>query len=106
MPKLGTSGFDHNDLGRFNRARGRFLLSRRHVIPLRFAPLDCAFVGNVQHCAARLAVHGIDVVAQQAAGGASEPYLGWTDQHLRKIQKQGHAEDHDNNRDQAARRTR
>src|SRR4029078_7135704 len=39
-----------------------------------------------------------------AARRASEPHLGWTDQHLCKIQEEGYAENHDDDSDQTTRR--
>src|SRR6185312_985639 len=65
-----------------------------------------AFVRNIQHGAARLAVHGINIMAEEATGRASEPHFCWADQYLCKTEKEGYAENHDYNGDQTTRRTR
>ena len=46
-------------------------------------------------------MHGVDIMALQAADGAGEAHLGGGEQRLGEIQEQGHAEDHDNDADQA-----
>jgi hypothetical protein len=49
-------------------------------------------------------MHGIDIMALQAAGRARKPHLVWAQQRAGEIEEQGHAENHNDDRDQAANR--
>src|SRR5215469_12874068 len=64
-----------------------------------------SFVRDIQDSAARFAVHGINVMAEETAGRTSEPNLCRTDQHLCKIEEERDAEDHDDDCNQTTGRT-
>src|SRR5215210_3078847 len=61
-----------------------------------------AFVGNIEDRAAGFAMHRIRIVALQGACWAGKPHLGGAYQRAGEIEKEGHAENHDSNRGQAA----
>ena len=63
-----------------------------------------SFVRDLQHGPARLAVHGVRIVAHQRTGRAAEANLGRLQQHAHEHQEQRHAEDHDDDRDEAPER--
>src|SRR6187551_2968442 len=59
-------------------------------------------VGDLQHLAASLAMHGIGIVSQQPAIWAFEAHLVWPQHGASEIEKQSYAKNHDNDRYQPA----
>ena len=92
--------------------RGRITPAFRKLVndglpgQLMIAALRQAFVGNIQHVAAGLAMHRIDIVTLQSTGRAGKPYLVRAQQRTGEIEEQRHAENHDDDGDHAAGRAR
>lgn len=64
-----------------------------------------ALVRNIQNRATCLAMYRVAIVALKTADGAWESHLGGSQQRLGKTQEKSHAEDHNDNRDQATKRS-
>src|SRR3954453_14369460 len=78
---------------------------RTELRVLSMGRLVRALVRNIQNRATCLAMYRVAIMALKTAGGAWDSHLGGSEQRLGETQEESHAEDHNDNCDQATKRS-